>query len=160
RAPLALGFFLSSGQRRFCHCLMAGSSRSRALPTRRWQLQPSFFNNQLTCPAWYFTPKSCSIRSATLSSVPRLVSYPTASPPRLSLSSSCFSSPPPIRDLPPAREPCLSPSRPCSPIALAQRLTDWRRPPTCRGTSASFNPLLNKAKALNRLRSKASKSLF
>src|SRR5205823_11389481 len=84
RAPLALGFFLTSGQRLFCQRLMAGSSRSRAFPVGRWQLHPSFFNNQLTCPAWYFTPKSCSISSATRSSVQRLVSYPNASAPRLS----------------------------------------------------------------------------
>src|SRR6266542_886333 len=64
------------------------------------------------------------------------------------------------RDLRPARPACLSPSRPCSSIALAQRLTDWRCAPTCRAISASLTPLLNKAKALNRRRSKASKSLF
>src|SRR5688572_25420030 len=87
RAPLALGFFLTSGQRRFFQRLMAGSSRSRARPVGRWQLQPSFFNSQLTCPAWYFTPKSRSTSSATRSRVQRLVPYPNTSAPRLSLSS-------------------------------------------------------------------------
>src|SRR5262249_26755462 len=158
RAPLALGFFLSSGQRRFSHCLMAGSSLSRALPTGRWQLQPSFFNNQITCPAWYSPPKSCSIRSATRSSVQRLVSYPAASAPRLSFSSSSLNSASLNRDLRPARPACLSPSRPCSSIALAQRLTDWRCTPPSRAPSASLKPLLRKTKALNRRRSKASKS--
>lgn len=160
RAPLALGFFLSSGQRRFFHCFMAGSSRSRARPVGRWQLQPSFFNNQLTCPAWYFTPKSRSISSATRSRVQRLVSYPTASAPRLSPSSRRLRSVSLNRDLRPARPACLSPFRPCSSICLAQRLTDWRCTPTCRATSASLNPFRNKPKALNRRRSKASKSLF
>jgi len=159
-APLALGFFLSSGQRRFFHRLMAGSSRSSARPVGRWQLQPSFFNNQLTCPAWYFTPKSRSISSATRSSVQRLVSYPNAWAPRLSPSSKRLRSASFNRDLRPARPACLSPSRPCSSICLAQRLTDWRCTPTSRATAASLNPFLNKPKALNRRRSKASKSLF
>ncbi len=90
RARLPLGFFLSSGQRRFCQRSMAGSSRSRAFPVGRWQLHPSFFNTQLTCPAWYFTPKSRSISSATRSRVQRLVSYPNASVPCLSPVSRLF----------------------------------------------------------------------
>src|SRR5207237_9812010 len=63
-APLALGFFLSSGQRRFFHRLMAGSSPSSPRPLGRWRREPRFFNHHLTCPAWYFPPKSLPISYA------------------------------------------------------------------------------------------------
>jgi hypothetical protein len=160
RAPLSLGFFLSSGQRRFFHRLMACSSRSSARPVGLWQLHPSFFNNHPTCPGWYSTPKSRSISSATRSSVQRWVSYPKAWGPCLSPSSRRLRSVSLKRDLRPARPACFSPARPLSSICFAQRLTDWRCTPTRRATSASLRPLLSKPNALNRRRSNASKSLL
>jgi len=48
--PLFLGFFLISGQRLRFHCAMARSSRSRARPVGRWQLQPSCRSSRHTCP--------------------------------------------------------------------------------------------------------------
>jgi hypothetical protein len=121
RAAFLLGFFLSSGQRRFFHRPMAGSSRWSARPVGRWQLQPSFPNSHPTCPGWYFTPQLRSINSATRSSVQRLVSYPKACGPRLSPLSRRLRSASRKRDLRPARPAFFSPSRPCSPICFSIR---------------------------------------
>ena len=160
RASFLSGFFLSSGQRRFFHPPIAGSSRSSARPVGRWQLQPSFSNSHPTCPGWYFTPQSRSISLATRSKVQRFVSYPKASGPRLSPLSMRFRSPWLKRDLRPARPAFFNPLRPRSPICFAQRLTDWRWTPTCRATSASLSPCFSNPKALKRRRSNSSKSLL
>jgi hypothetical protein len=50
-SALFLGFFLSTGQMFSFQSRMANSFRSRARPTGRWQLQPSFFRRiHHTCP--------------------------------------------------------------------------------------------------------------
>ena len=79
--PLQMGFFLSSGHRLFFHLRIASSSRSNARVVGLWQLHPRFFSTFQTCPVWYLTPHSRSIRSATLQAVQRPVSYPSASGP-------------------------------------------------------------------------------
>src|ERR1700719_3412231 len=47
---LLLGLFFNSGQRSFFHRSIAFSSRSRARPAGRWQLQPSCRRIFHTCP--------------------------------------------------------------------------------------------------------------
>jgi hypothetical protein len=159
-ATLPLGFFLSLGQRFFFQRSMAVSSLCSARPVGRWQLQPSLPNTHQTCPGWYFTPQRCSISSATRSSVHSSVSYPSAWGPRLSSRSIRLKSAPLSRDLRPARPAFFRPARPCFSICWAHRFTDWRWAPTCRATSASFNPCFRSAWARNRRCSNASKSLL
>src|SRR5215831_19468322 len=48
-APFFLGFFLISTQRFSFHSRILASSRSRARPTGRWQLQPSFCRMRQAC---------------------------------------------------------------------------------------------------------------
>src|ERR1700739_82065 len=48
-SPFFLGFFLISTQRFFFHLRILASSRSRARPTGRWQLQPSFRRMRQAC---------------------------------------------------------------------------------------------------------------
>jgi len=81
-AALFVGFFLISGQRSCFQRRIFSSSRSKARPTGRWQLQPSCRRMRQACEEWYFTPHSCSIRCATRPEVHSLVSYPRASGPR------------------------------------------------------------------------------
>src|SRR6266849_1959946 len=56
RAPLAAGFFLIRGHVTLCHCRIACSSRSSALPLGRWQLQLSLRRMRQTWSSWYRTP--------------------------------------------------------------------------------------------------------
>lgn len=158
--PLYLGFFLSSGQRFFFHWRMASSFRSRALPVGRWQLHPSCFKIFQTCPGWYCTPHSRSIRSATRHAVQRPVSYPKASGPRFSASRMFFSSFSDKRGFRPARLAFFRPAIPDSSNCLAQRLTDCRWAPTRRATSASWMPFPNSLAAFMRRFSSASKFRF
>jgi hypothetical protein len=157
---LLLGFFLSSGHRFFFHRRMACSSRSKALSVGLWQLHPRLFRIFQTCPEWYRTPHSRSIRSDTRQAVHRLVSYPNASGPRFSasriLSRPAFDK----RGLRPARPAFLRPDMPDSFNCRAQRLTDCRWTPTRRATSASWTPFFNNLAARRRRFSSASKFLF
>ena len=77
RSLLPLGFFLSLGQRFFCQPSIFFSLRSNARRVGLWQLQPSSCKIRHTWAGWYFTPHSCSIRSATRTVVHNSVSYPS-----------------------------------------------------------------------------------
>src|SRR3990172_3964347 len=158
RLAFGLGFFLSWGQRTRFHRRILASSRSNALPTGRWQLQPNFPKSRHTCPGWYSTPRRDRITSATRSTVQRPVPYPNASGPffRSSWSRSSFSLS--SFGLRPARGAAFNPSRPWTDSCLAQRLTDWRCTPTRRATSASETPCVNNQAASSRRRSNALKS--
>ena len=89
RAALAERFFLSWGQRTFFHCWIACSSRSRARPVGRWQLQLSLRRMRHTCEESYRTPCCCSISLATRASVHSPLRYPNCSGPCLRHCSSC-----------------------------------------------------------------------
>src|SRR5260370_31935285 len=65
RAPLAEGFFLIRGQVTLCHCRIACSSRSSALPLGRWQLQLSLRRMRQTWSSWYRTPVRYSMTART-----------------------------------------------------------------------------------------------
>src|SRR6185437_415021 len=58
-AALVFGLFFNAGQRSRFHCLIFFSSRSKARPVGRWQLQPSWRRIRHACVGWYFTPHSC-----------------------------------------------------------------------------------------------------
>lgn len=160
RAPFALGFFLSSGQRLLFQRAIATSSLCKALPVGRWQLQPSRPNSHQTWPTVNRTPQFCSIRSATRLNVHRFVSYPSACGPRFKARSIPLSSTWLSRGLRPALPVFFSPARPDSATCLAHRLTDCRWTPSCRATSAWCTPCLNSANARKRRCSNASKSLL
>ena len=158
--PLQLGFFLSSGHRLFFHRRIASSSRSNARVVGLWQLHPSCLSTFQTCPEWYRTPHSRSIRSATLQAVHRPVSYPSASGPRFSASRILSRSASERRGFRPARPACFSPDMPDSLSCRAQRLTDCRCTPTRRATSASWIPFFSSFAARMRRFSSASKFRF
>jgi hypothetical protein len=61
---LSRSAFLSWGQRSFFHWLMASSSRSRARPVGRWQVQSSLRRLRHTCETSYRTPHCRSISLA------------------------------------------------------------------------------------------------
>src|ERR1700751_1071627 len=157
-APFFLGFFLISGQRCFFHCWIAVSFRSNARPVGRWQLQPNWRRIRQTCPGWYVTPHSCSIRSATRLLVHRPDSYPNASGPRFSPFSIFFRPDSVSRGIRPARPAFLKPVRPLWFSCVAHLLPDCGCTPTFRATSASDTPSLSSFAACIRRRSKASKS--
>src|SRR5689334_20571815 len=87
-APLAERFFLIRGQRYFFQFRIAASSRSRARPTGRWQVQPSSCRRRQTWSSWYRTPVRYSMRSRTRRAVHSPLTNPNASGPRLSACSS------------------------------------------------------------------------
>ena len=139
-ATLPLGFFLTFGHRSFFHRRIFSSSRSSARPVGRWQLQPSLRNSHHTCPGLYLTPHSRSIRSATRQAVQRLVSYPSASGPRLRPASILPRSASVSLGFRPARPAFFKPVIPCSANCRAHRFTDCRCTPTRLATSASWTP--------------------
>jgi len=51
-SPFGFGLFFNSGQRSCFHRRILASSRSRARPTGRWQLQPSCRRMRQACEAW------------------------------------------------------------------------------------------------------------
>jgi hypothetical protein len=160
RSSLAEGVFFTSGQRTFFQWAMAFSSRSRARPVGRWQLQPIFRRIFHTWPGWYRTPVSSSMSEATRSVVQSSVSYPNAPGPRFNARSMRFNSMGPSRGFRPARPGCLRAALPPSANALAHRFTDCRWAPTRRATSASDTPCASSFAALSRRRSSAWKSRF
>jgi hypothetical protein len=147
---LPSGVFFNSGQRRFFQRRMACSSRSKARPTGRWQLQPSCFNSRQTWVTVYRTPHSCSIKCATRWLVHRLVAYPRTSGPSLSPCSIRFRSVADNFGLRPARPALFNPARPASSSCRAQRLTDWRWTPTRRATSDWCTPCSSNRAAFRR----------
>jgi len=151
-------FFLMAGQRYLFQCRMASSSRSKARPVGRWQLQPNCPRILQTCPGWYRTPHRLSMRSATRAAVHRLVWYPRASGPRLSPSSIRRRSLSCSNGFRPARPAFFNARRPPLVSCRAQRFTDWRCTPTWRATSASLSPFCSRAAARKRRSSRASKS--
>src|SRR5271170_219536 len=157
-AALAERFFLSWGQRTFFHCWMALSSRSRARPVGRWQLQLSLRRMRHTCEGSYRTPCCCSISLATRASVHNPLRYPNCSGPCLRHCSSCTISASPSLDGRPARGARRKPVRPSTFNALAQRFTDWRCTPSRRATSASVKPCSKSRAACHRRRSNATRS--
>jgi len=157
---LQLGFFLSSGHRLVFHRRIVSSSRSSARVVGLWQLHPRLFSTFHTCPAWYLTPHSRSIRSATLQAVQRLVSYPNASGPRFSASRILSRSASDNSGLRPARPAFLRPAIPVSVNCLAHRFTDCRWTPTRRATSASWIPFFSNFAACSRRFSRSSKFRF
>src|ERR1700761_8911782 len=158
RAALAERFFLSWGQRTFFYCWMALSSRSRARPVGRWQLQLSLRRMRHTCEASYRTPCCCSISLATRASVHSPLRYPNCSGPCLRHCSSCAISASFSLGGRPARCARCKPARPSTFNALAQRFTDWRCTPSRRATSASVKPCSSSRAACNRRRSNATRS--
>ena len=158
RSLLPLGFFLSLGQRFFCQPSIFFSLRSNARRVGLWQLQPSSCKIRHTWAGWYFTPHSCSIRSATRTVVHNSVSYPRTWAPCLSLSSTRRRSAVLSNGFRPARPAFLSPRTPDSLISLSHRLTDWRCTPTSRATSDCDTPRRNSRAASKRRCSSASKS--
>src|SRR5215469_4540158 len=109
------GFFFNSGQRSRFQRLIFSSSRSKARPVGRWQLQPSCRRMRQAWEGSYCTPHSCSIRSATRADVHRWVSYPRACGPRFNPLSTRRKSSLPRRGLRPARPAFFRARR---PIAL------------------------------------------
>ena len=158
RSTLALGFFLSLGQRFFFHRSIFPSSRSNALRAGLWQLQPISCKIRHTWAGWCFTPHSSSMRSATREVVHSAVSYPRACAPCLSFLSTRCRSARLSKGFRPARPAFLSPLIPDAPSSLAQRLTDWRCTPTRRATSAWLDPSRNSRAASSRRLSSTSKS--
>ena len=158
RPVLDPGFFLSWGHRTRFHRRIFSSSRSRALPTGRWQLQPNFPKSRHTWPGWYFTPKRSWINSATRSTVQSPEPYPNDSGPFLRSVWSCFSFSSTNLGFRPARPAAFSPLRPQSFSCLAHRLIDWRCTPTRRAAPASGTPCSKSRAACRRLRSNILKS--
>jgi hypothetical protein len=150
--------FFNSGQRTFFQCAIAASSRSKARPTGRWQLQPSCRRTFQTCPGWKRTPHSLSISSATRGAVHRLVLYPKTSGPRSRARSMRRKSAELNRGFRPARPAFFKPRRPPVSSCWAQRLTDCRWTPTSRATSAWLHPCFSSLAAHKRRSSSASKS--
>ena len=154
------GRFFSSGQRWRFQRRMAASSRSRARPAGRWQLQPNWRSNHQTCRGENWTPHWCAIKSRTRRAVHNSVAYPKAPGPRLSACSirpRCSSV---KRGLRPGREARSNPWRPWASTSRAQRLTDWRCAPTWRATSAWLTPRDSSRAARSRRRSRPTKSLL
>ncbi len=152
------GFFLISGQRFCFHTRMAASSRAKARPVGRWQLQPSCRRIRHTWPRWNRTPHSSSIKCATRHAVHNCVSYPSASGPCFNPDSIFFRSARLSRGLRPARPAFFSPDFPDSAICRDHRFTDWRCTPTRRATPDSDNPCFSSFAAFIRRFSNASKS--
>src|SRR5215469_5660689 len=123
------GFFFNSGQRSRFQRLIFSSSRSKARPVGRWQLQPSCRRMRQAWEGSYCTPHSCSIRSATRADVHRWVSYPRACGPRFNPLSTRRKSSLPRRGLRPARPAFFRARRPCCCSCSAHRLTDCRCTP-------------------------------
>ena len=72
-AAFASGFFLMAGQRFFFQCSIFVSSRSRARPTGRWQLQRNFARMRQTWSGWYRTPVNWPMTCATRAVVHKAV---------------------------------------------------------------------------------------
>lgn len=141
--PSQLGFFLSSVHHLFSHRRIASSSRFAALVVGLWKVQPSSCSTFQTCSECYLTPHSCSIRSATLHAVQRLVSYPNASGPRFSASRILCRSSSDNRGIRPARPGFLRPDIRDPLSCRAPRLADCRWVPTRRTTSVSWIPYIS-----------------
>ena len=109
--------FFNAGKRRFFQRRMASSSRSKARPTGRWQLQSNCFNSRQTWVVVYRTPHSCSIKCATRWLVHKLVAYPRASGTRWSHCSIRFRSAADNFGFRPARPALFNPARPASSSA-------------------------------------------
>src|SRR6516225_2567420 len=122
---LTQGFFLSCGQRLRFQCRIASSSRSRARPAGRWQLQFSLRRIRHTCEGLYRTPYCCSMSLHTRAKVQSPVKYPNCSGPCCKYCSSCTKSAALNFGSRPARAAWRSPLCPAAASALAQRLTDW-----------------------------------
>jgi hypothetical protein len=147
-SALSEGFFLRAGQRYRFHWRIACSSRSKALPAGRWQLQPRSLSRRHTWPGWYRTPHSRSMTSATRGSVQSPVTYPCASAPSRStrrIRWRCRWSRRGRRPVRPAERRALTPF---SSRALAHRETDISLTSRCRATSACFHPLRKSAAAV------------
>jgi len=157
-AAFASGFFFMAGQRFFFQCSIFFSSRSRARPTGRWQLQRNLARMRQTWSGWYRTPVCSSIRRATRPLVHKAVGYPKACGPALSPTSKAASSSAPKRGLRPARPAFFNPVTPSPWSVAAQRLTDCRWTPTRRATSACGKPFFNNFAASKRRSSIKSKS--
>src|SRR5215472_2161126 len=151
-------FFLICGQRYFCHFPIAASSRSKARPTGRWQLQPSSCRMRQTWSSWYRTPVRYSMRSRTRRAVHSPLAKPNASGPRLSACSMSRN----WAALSLAGRPVrLARRRPRIPDCLslwAQRLTDCRCTPTWCATADWLSLCRSNRAAASRRPSRAAKS--
>jgi len=157
-APLAERFFLICGQRYFCHCRIACSSRSSAFPVGRWQVQLSLRRMRQTWSWWYRTPVRYSMRSRTRLAVHSPLANPNASGPRLSARSRSRNWAGMSFAGRPLRPALRRPRTPDSPSSRAQRLTDWRCTPNSRATSDWLSPCRSNRAASIRRSSNAAKS--
>ena len=147
---LPFSVFFNAGQRCFFQRRIASSSRSKARPTGRWQLQPNCLKSLQTWVEVYRTPHSCSIKCATRWLVHRLVLYPNASGPCFSPCSMRFRSAANSFGFRPARPALFNPARPAYSNCRAQRLTDWRWTPRRRATSDWWRPCSSNRAAFRR----------
>jgi hypothetical protein len=160
RPPFTFGVFFNSGQRTRFQRRIPVSSRSKAFPVGRWQLQPKSPRIRHTCTVVYRTPHSCSIRSATRWLVHKPVSYPSASGPRSSPSTMRFRSASLSLGLRPALPARFKAGVPPRCFSFTQRTTDCRCTPTRRATSAWLIPWSSNLAAFIRRCSKALKFRF
>src|SRR5260370_26501023 len=158
RAPLAEGFFLIRGQVTLCHCRIACSSRSSALPLGRWQLQLSLRRMRQTWSSWYRTPVRYSMSARTRLAVHSPLANPNASGPRLSARSRSRNWAGLRLGGRPVRLAWRSPHPPDCSSSCSQRLTDCRRTPTARATWDWLSPCRSNRAASIRRASNAAKS--
>src|SRR5216683_2989923 len=140
RAPLAAGFFLIRGHVTLCHCRIACSSRSSALPLGRWQLQLSLRRMRQTWSSWYRTPVRYSMTARTRLAVHSPLAKPNASGPRWSARSRSRNWAGLSLGGRPVRLAWRSPRTPDCSSSCAQRLTDCRWTPTARATWDWLSP--------------------
>jgi hypothetical protein len=159
RSRFPAGFFLRAGHWYRFQRRIASSSRSIALPTGRWQLQPSSRSTRHTWPGWYLTPHSFSMISATRGNVHNPVSYPWACGPSCRIRSTRLRWRSSNRLWRPVRPAERRPRSPFFSSVFAHRDTDISLTSRCRATSACVHPLRSSAAAV-RLRCSNALSAF
>ena len=150
RPPLAPGFFLIAGHRRFRNSSTALSSRSRANRSGFWALKPIAHSSRCTWEIWYRIPNWSSMSLATRDNVHSSLCQPKARGPATRQRRSFAFWAGVIRDFPPA---CGFESRPRSPFlstACVQRTTDDGTHPTCSATARTDSPCFRRRTAVRR----------
>lgn len=134
---------------------MACSSRWRARPLSRWQLQPIAERKRETCELLYCSPNRRRISCPIRGSVHNSVAKPAASAPAFSNRPSSWRSALPKRDGRPCRRWIRNPSRPAAFSRRCQCITVVAVMPTSRTTSAWLQPFSSSRPARRRRRSNA-----